>query len=176
MYVYLQQAWDRFRSHKPTAVCADDRLSLVLGCQRLETRGQRLRDFRGRLRQLCDDFDYDIGGQIEVVPRSGARNKVTVLTVHIPVRSCQHDIAEHVRLQDPSSSVLDAGIQAIPLVPLGDESGEDDKGIEGGISASSPDPLSKSEGVPKGLVDEGVVVKDIIHTRSVSDMIRGQGD
>jgi cell division topological specificity factor len=69
---------------KPTATRADDRLSLVLSYQRSEIDERKLKEFRGRLIELCDDFGYDVVGQVEVIPQS--RERTTIINASIPVR------------------------------------------------------------------------------------------
>jgi cell division topological specificity factor len=69
---------------KPTAMKADDRLALVLSYQRSDIDERKLKEFRGRLIQLCDDFGYDVVGQIQVIPHS--RERTTIINASIPVR------------------------------------------------------------------------------------------
>lgn len=68
----------------PTASRADNRLSLVLSYQRSDIDERKLKQFRGRLITLCNEFGYDVVGQVEVIPQSQART--TVLNASIPVR------------------------------------------------------------------------------------------
>ncbi|SFI99169.1 hypothetical protein [Thermoflavimicrobium dichotomicum] len=69
---------------EPTATKADDRLALVLSYQRSEIDERKLKEFRGRLIELCDDFGYDVVGHIEVIPQS--RERTTIINASIPVR------------------------------------------------------------------------------------------
>lgn len=68
----------------PTASRADDRLSLVLSYQRSEIDEKKLKEFRSELIQLCNQFGYDVVGQVEVIPQS--RERTTVINASIPVR------------------------------------------------------------------------------------------
>lgn len=69
---------------QPTAMTADDRLSLVLSYQRSEIDEKKLKQFQLRLIQICDDFGYDVVGDVEVVPHS--QERTTIITASIPVR------------------------------------------------------------------------------------------
>jgi cell division topological specificity factor len=69
---------------QPTAMRADDRLSLVLSYQRSDIDEKKLKLFRARLIELCDEFGYDVVGQVEVVPQS--RERTTIINASIPVR------------------------------------------------------------------------------------------
>lgn len=71
---------------QPTAPRADDRLSLVLSYQRSEIDEAKLKQFRTRLIELCDDFGFDVVGQVEVRPQTRGRDRTTVLCASIPVR------------------------------------------------------------------------------------------
>ncbi|BCU82612.1 MULTISPECIES: cell division topological specificity factor MinE [Polycladomyces] len=71
---------------QPTAPTADDRLSLVLSYQRSEIDEAKLKQFRIRLIELCDDFGFDVVGQVEVRPQSRGGDRTTVLCASIPVR------------------------------------------------------------------------------------------
>lgn len=68
----------------PTATRADDRLSLVLSYQRSDIDERKLKKFRSELISLCNNFGYDVVGQVEVIPQS--RERTTVLNASIPVR------------------------------------------------------------------------------------------
>lgn len=70
---------------RPTADTADDRLSLVLSYQRTEIDERKLKQFRARLIELCDEFGYDVVGQVEIRPQTG-RDRTTVICASIPVR------------------------------------------------------------------------------------------
>ena len=63
---------------------ADDRLSLVLSYQRAQIDESRLEEFEKRLIQLCEEFGYDVIGQVEVRPQHVSRK--TVLSANIPVK------------------------------------------------------------------------------------------
>ncbi|AQS56277.1 cell division topological specificity factor MinE [Novibacillus thermophilus] len=63
---------------------ADDRLSLVLNYQRLQIDENRLEEFERRLIELCEEFGYDVIGQVEVRPQHVSRK--TVLNANIPVK------------------------------------------------------------------------------------------
>ncbi len=69
---------------EPTAVTADDRLSLVLSYQRSDIDEKKLKQFRARLIELCDDFGYDVVGHVEVIPQS--KERTTIINASIPVR------------------------------------------------------------------------------------------
>lgn len=77
---------DMFGKQKeaPTATRADDRLSLVLSYQRANIDEEKLKLFQSRLIELCDEFGYDVVGQVEVVPQS--RERTTIINASIPVR------------------------------------------------------------------------------------------
>jgi len=68
----------------PTATRADDRLSLVLSYQRSQIDEKKLKEFRKQLILLCNQFGYDVVGQVEVVPQS--RERTTIINASIPVR------------------------------------------------------------------------------------------
>lgn len=68
----------------PTATRADDRLSLVLSYQRSQIDEKKLKEFRSQLILLCNEFGYDVVGQVEVVPQS--RERTTIINASIPVR------------------------------------------------------------------------------------------
>lgn len=68
----------------PTATRADDRLSLVLSYQRSQIDEKKLKEFRSKLIVLCNEFGYDVVGQVEVIPQS--RERTTVINASIPVR------------------------------------------------------------------------------------------
>jgi cell division topological specificity factor len=70
---------------RPTADTADDRLSLVLSYQRTEIDEKKLKHFRARLIELCDEFGYDVVGQVEIRPQTG-RDRTTVICASIPIR------------------------------------------------------------------------------------------
>lgn len=69
---------------EPTAMRADDRLSLVLSYQRSDIDEKKIKHFRARLIELCDDFGYDVVGHVEVVPQS--KERTTIINASIPVR------------------------------------------------------------------------------------------
>jgi cell division topological specificity factor len=69
---------------EPTATKADDRLSLVLSYQRSDIDERKLKLFRARLIELCDEFGYDVVGQVTIIPQS--RERTTILNASIPVR------------------------------------------------------------------------------------------
>lgn len=69
---------------EPTAVTADDRLSLVLSYQRSDIDEKKLKLFQAKLIELCDDFGYDVVGQVTVVPQS--KERTTIINATIPVR------------------------------------------------------------------------------------------
>jgi cell division topological specificity factor len=69
---------------EPTAVTADDRLSLVLSYQRSDIDEPKLKLFQIKLIELCDHFGYDVVGQVTVVPQS--KERTTILNASIPVR------------------------------------------------------------------------------------------
>lgn len=69
---------------EPTAVTADDRLSLVLSYQRSDIDEKKLKLFQQRLIELCDDFGYDVVGQVTVIPQS--KERTTIINASIPVR------------------------------------------------------------------------------------------
>lgn len=71
---------------RPTAATADDRLSLVLSYQRSDIDERKLKQFQSRLIDLCDEFGYDVVGQVEIRPQSRARDNTTILNASIPVR------------------------------------------------------------------------------------------
>jgi cell division topological specificity factor len=68
----------------PTATRADDRLSLVLSYQRSDIDERKLKEFRSQLIKLCNEFGYDVVGQVEVIPQS--KERTTVINASIPVR------------------------------------------------------------------------------------------
>lgn len=68
-----------------TADTANDRLSLVLSYQRTEIDEKKLKHFRARLIELCDEFGYDVVGQVEIRPQTG-RDRTTVIFASIPIR------------------------------------------------------------------------------------------
>lgn len=70
---------------RSTADTANDRLSLVLSYQRTEIDEKKLKLFRARLIDLCDEFGYDVVGQVEIRPQTG-RDRTTVICAHIPIR------------------------------------------------------------------------------------------
>lgn len=63
---------------------ADERLSLVLNYQRPQIDENRLEEFEAKLIQLCEEFGYDVVGQVEVRPQNVSRT--TVLSANIPVK------------------------------------------------------------------------------------------
>jgi cell division topological specificity factor len=69
---------------EPTAVTADDRLSLVLSYQRSDIDEKKLKLFQQKLIELCDDFGYDVVGQVTVIPQS--KERTTIINASIPVR------------------------------------------------------------------------------------------
>jgi septum formation topological specificity factor MinE len=69
---------------EPTAVTADDRLSLVLSFQRSDIDEKKIKMFRTRLIELCDEFGYDVVGHVEVIPQ--AKERTTIINASIPVR------------------------------------------------------------------------------------------
>jgi septum formation topological specificity factor MinE len=69
---------------EPTAVTADDRLSLVLSYQRSDIDEKKLKLFQTKLIELCDDFGYDVVGQVTIVPQS--KERTTIINASIPVR------------------------------------------------------------------------------------------
>ncbi|MGA8941819.1 MAG: hypothetical protein WB502_03760 [Thermoactinomyces sp.] len=69
---------------EPTAMTADDRLSLVLSYQRSDIDEKKIKQFRARLIELCDDFGYDVVGQVEVIPQS--KDRKTIINASIPVK------------------------------------------------------------------------------------------
>ncbi|PTM59713.1 cell division topological specificity factor MinE [Desmospora activa] len=71
---------------RPTAATADDRLSLVLSYQRSDIDERKLKQFQARLIDLCDEFGYDVVGQVEIRPQSRPRDNTTILNASIPVR------------------------------------------------------------------------------------------
>lgn len=71
---------------RPTAATADDRLSLVLSYQRSDIDEQKLKQFQMRLIELCDDFGYEVVGQIEIRPQTQKQNRTTILRASIPIR------------------------------------------------------------------------------------------
>ncbi|MDR6225261.1 cell division topological specificity factor MinE [Desmospora profundinema] len=71
---------------RPTAATADDRLSLVLSYQRSDIDERRLKQFQARLIDLCDEFGYDVVGQVEIRPQSRPKDNTTILNASIPVR------------------------------------------------------------------------------------------
>ncbi|OYD08904.1 cell division topological specificity factor MinE [Paludifilum halophilum] len=71
---------------RPTAATADNRLSLVLSYQRSDIDERKLKQFQVRLIDLCDDFGYDVVGQVEIRPQSRQQDNTTVLNASIPVR------------------------------------------------------------------------------------------
>ncbi len=71
---------------RPTAATADDRLSLVLSYQRSDIDERKLKMFQTRLIELCDEFGYDVVGEVEIRPQSRQRDNTTVLNASIPVR------------------------------------------------------------------------------------------
>ena len=74
------------KKERPTAATADDRLSLVLSYQRSDIHERKLKKFQGRLIELCDEFGYDVVGEVEIRPQSRSRDNTTVLNASIPVR------------------------------------------------------------------------------------------
>lgn len=75
---------------------ADDRLSLVLSYQRPQIDESRLEEFEARLIKLCEEFGYDVIGQVEVRPQHVSRQ--TVLSANIPVkRRGDSDVEAEVR-------------------------------------------------------------------------------
>ncbi|MCS1350188.1 hypothetical protein [Mechercharimyces sp. CAU 1602] len=85
----LLNIFGKEKKEAPTARTADDRLSLVLSYQRSDIDERKLKEFQTKLAHLCDDFGYDVVGQIEVRPQS--RNRTTVLLASIPVRLRETD-------------------------------------------------------------------------------------
>lgn len=69
---------------EPTATKADDRLSLVLSYQRSDIDERKLKLFQSRLIELCDEFDFDVVGQVTVIPQS--KERTTIINASIPVR------------------------------------------------------------------------------------------
>jgi cell division topological specificity factor len=69
---------------EPTAIKADDRLSLVLSYQRSDIDEKKIKRFQEHLIQLCQNFGYDVVGKIEVVPQS--RERTTIINASIPVK------------------------------------------------------------------------------------------
>jgi cell division topological specificity factor len=69
---------------QPTAITANDRLSLVLSYQRSDIDEKKIKLFQQRLVQLCHDFGYDVVGKIEVIPQSCERT--TIINASIPVK------------------------------------------------------------------------------------------
>lgn len=67
-----------------TAMKADDRLSLVLSYQRSDIDEKKIKLFKTKLIELCDDFGYDVVGQVTVVPQS--KERTTIINASIPVR------------------------------------------------------------------------------------------
>lgn len=63
---------------------ADDRLSLVLNYQRPQIDESRLEEFEARLIKLCEEFGYDVIGQVEIRPQNVSRR--TVLSANIPIK------------------------------------------------------------------------------------------
>lgn len=63
---------------------ADDRLSLVLNYQRPQIDESRLEEFEARLIKLCEEFGYDVVGQVEIRPQNVSRT--TVLSANIPIK------------------------------------------------------------------------------------------
>ncbi|MBD1370973.1 hypothetical protein IC620_01170 [Hazenella sp. IB182357] len=76
--------FNRGDKEQPSAVTADDRLSLVLSYQRTDIDERKIKMFQARLIELCDDFGYDVVGQVEVIPQ--ARERTTIINASIPVR------------------------------------------------------------------------------------------
>lgn len=75
----------RILGHKDrTADKADDRLSLVLNYQRPQIDESRLDEFEQRLIKLCEEFGYDVIGQVEIRPQHVSRT--TVLNANIPIK------------------------------------------------------------------------------------------
>lgn len=68
----------------PTATRAEDRLSLVLSYQRANIDDEKIKQFQLHLIQLCDEFGYDVVGEVEVIPQSKERD--TIINASIPVR------------------------------------------------------------------------------------------
>ncbi|WP_139179407.1 hypothetical protein [Lihuaxuella thermophila] len=69
---------------EPTATKADDRLALVLSYQRSDIDERKIKLFQERLVQLCDEFGYDVVGQITVIPQS--KERTTIINASIPVK------------------------------------------------------------------------------------------
>lgn len=69
---------------QPTAMKADDRLALVLSYQRSDIDERKIKKFQERLAQLCDEFGYDVVGQITVIPQ--AKERTTIINASIPVK------------------------------------------------------------------------------------------
>ncbi|SDY29070.1 Septum formation topological specificity factor MinE [Thermoactinomyces sp. DSM 45891] len=69
---------------EPTATKADDRLSLVLSYQRSDIDERKLKFFQARLIELCDEFDFDVVGQVTIIPQS--KERTTIINASIPVR------------------------------------------------------------------------------------------
>lgn len=67
-----------------SAIRANDRLSLVLSYQRTDIDEKKIKEFQSKLVELCDDFGYDVVGQVEVLPQS--RERTTVINASIPIR------------------------------------------------------------------------------------------
>ncbi|MBA4492922.1 hypothetical protein ACFO25_08465 [Paenactinomyces guangxiensis] len=69
---------------EPTAMTADDRLSLVLSYQRSDIDEKKIKMFQAKLIELCDDFGYDVVGQVEVIPQT--KERTTIINASIPVK------------------------------------------------------------------------------------------
>ena len=69
---------------KSSAIRANDRLSLVLSYQRSDIDEQKIKDFQNKLIELCDDFGYDVVGEVEILPQS--RKRTTIINASIPIR------------------------------------------------------------------------------------------
>jgi len=69
---------------EPTAMKANDRLSLVLSYQRTEINENKIKDFQCRLIKLCDEFGYDVVGQVKIVPQ--AKKRSTIINATIPIK------------------------------------------------------------------------------------------
>lgn len=69
-----------------SADMADDRLALVLSYQRPQIDETRLEAFERRLIQLCEEFGYDVVGEVEVRPQSSDAARTTVINANIPVK------------------------------------------------------------------------------------------
>lgn len=67
-----------------SADTADERLSLVLNYQRPQIDESRLEQFEEKLIKLCEEFGYNVVGQVEIRPQNISRT--TVLSANIPVK------------------------------------------------------------------------------------------